>query len=300
MKYTALFLFIFLFPGPAVDLKGDEHSERVRIFRKIMVEAQETVGDAICFNCSVVVRGTLGGDAIAIGGDIVVDGKVDGDVVAVGGSIRVLPNSKIGGDLVALCGTVSTEPGSRITGAIDSHPYFHLPGQRSVRPLGALVFGIVNIGMVLAMGYLIRPTRSENLAATIRRHPWMTTLAGVIVMGLYFVLIILASMLPRFQALLINLVTMALLFPLVYGYVGEAWLMGQVVARGRSRLMTWSAGGLALTFLFLVPVAGFLALILTLLLAPGSLILSGFGSHPDRLVLRVRRLVRSNPWIDSA
>ncbi len=295
-----VFMFTFLFPGSGVSAETNEGPDRLRMFRNIVIEAHEAAGDAICFNCSVMVRGQLGGDAIAIGGDVIVDGTVDGDALAVGGSVQTRPNSKVGGDLVALCGAAQIEPGSGVAGSIDSNPYFHLPGQRSVRPLGALVFGMVNFGMVLAMGHLIRPARSENLAATIRRHPWMTSLAGAIVMGLYFLLVVIADMLPRLEAPLIVLITLALFFLLVYGYVGGAWLVGRLLVGDGSRLMTWSAGGLALTFLFLIPIAGFLALILSLLLAPGSLILSGFGSDPDGLALRLRGLVRRTPWIDAA
>ena len=281
-----------------LDASAQQDPERTQFLRDIRIEAGETATEVICFNCSIFVRGQLDGDAIAIGGDIVVQGTLHGDAVALGGSIRALPNSRADADLVALGGTVRAEPGASVTGDVDSLPYFHLPGQRSYSALGACIFCAVNIGILLGLGYVIGARRTENLAGMLRRHPWMTVAAGVVVLTLYLVLIILADMLPRFGGFLIILITLAFLATSAYGYAGLAWLAGRNLARSRPRLVTWLAGSLALTALSLMPILGFAAMLCGWLLALGSATLSGFGRDSEGLAGRLIRLMRSRPQVD--
>lgn len=274
---------------PAAIALGQDEPEPTHYFRSIRVEAGETTSDAMCFMCPIYARGKIDGDALTLGGDIIVEGEITGDAVVLGGRIILAGNSKVDGDAVAIGGTVQREAGATLSGEADSFPYFHFPGQRSFHPLGALTFVIANMVFLVLLGYVIPRRRSANLAAAIGSHPVATTLTGILFACLSVLLVVFTRIPTRFGTAIVVLATFAALFALVYGYLGVALLTGQITGSGRSRLMTLLAGAGLVTVALLIPVAGVVALAAILVLAPGSVVVSGLGRDSGWLVHGLRR-----------
>jgi hypothetical protein len=72
----------------------------------IDVARGETIHDAVCFFCSVNVKGTVRGDLVVFFGDVRIDGKADHDVVSFFGSVKAADATSIGHDLVNFFGGV--------------------------------------------------------------------------------------------------------------------------------------------------------------------------------------------------
>ena len=79
----------------------------------IDVGAGENIHDAVCFFCSVNVRGTVRGDLVVFFGDVRIDGHADHDVVNFFGSVKAADDTAIGHDLVNFFGGV--ELGRNVT-----------------------------------------------------------------------------------------------------------------------------------------------------------------------------------------
>jgi len=79
----------------------------------INVGKNETIHDAVCFFCSVHVRGAVRGDLVVFFGDVSIDGSADQDVVDFFGSVKAADGTSIGHDLVNFFGGV--ELGQKVT-----------------------------------------------------------------------------------------------------------------------------------------------------------------------------------------
>jgi hypothetical protein len=72
----------------------------------IDVAKGETIHDAVCFFCSVRVKGAVRGDLVVFFGDVRIDGSADQDVVSFFGDVKAADGSSIGHDLVNIFGGV--------------------------------------------------------------------------------------------------------------------------------------------------------------------------------------------------
>ncbi len=280
---------VFCLIWPAAFTLGQDEPELTQYFRSIRVEADQTTSDAMCFMCPVYVRGKINGDALTLGGDIIVEGEITGDALALGGKIVLAGNSRVDGDAVAIGGDIERNTGAVLTGEPDSLPYFHVPGQRSFHPLGLLTFVAANMVFLMLLGYVIPRRRSANLAGAIGSHPLATAIAGILCACLFVFPVVFTKMPTRLGTAIVVLVTFAALFALVYGYLGVALFAGQFTGSGRSRLMTLLAAAGLVTAALLIPVAGIAVLSAILVLAPGSVVVSGLGRDSGWLLHKLRR-----------
>lgn len=72
-----------------------------------------SIHDAVCFFCSVNVKGTVHGDLVVFFGDVRIDGHAEHDVVNFFGSVKAADDTAIGHDLVNFFGGV--ELGRNVT-----------------------------------------------------------------------------------------------------------------------------------------------------------------------------------------
>ena len=72
----------------------------------ITVGPQETIHDAVCFFCSVLVKGTVNGDVVVFFGNVHVEGNANHDIVNFFGGVTAGNDTSIGHDLVNFFGTV--------------------------------------------------------------------------------------------------------------------------------------------------------------------------------------------------
>lgn len=94
--------------------------DRTQVGRNIVVGADEQVGDATCFGCSIRVKGHVSGDVTAFGGSIVVEdqGQINGDTTSFGGDIRLENQVKVNGDVTVFGGHIRRDPGAIIGGSV--------------------------------------------------------------------------------------------------------------------------------------------------------------------------------------
>ncbi len=289
MRLVAVSLFSLLFSVTGPALSADGPPEVSRFLHRISVERGETVEDVQCSGCSVVVRGTVSSDVVSIGGNITIEGTVGGDAIALGGGIHLLPVARLEGDAMAIGGSVKVEPGAKTSGENDSVPYFHVPGQRTLDPSGVVTFLAVNLILLILGALAFGRLRMENLAAGVVRHPGMVLLAGAILGLLLTLLFALTGASKRFESLWILLITASVLFTCMAGYLGICGAIGRCLARRQSWLLGPLVGAFLISFLLLIPVAGFLFFLTAFFAALGSALVSGFGKNPDWLPRRLSR-----------
>ncbi len=271
-----LFFLIVFFLGILAAARASD--DRTQFGRDIVIQPGEDVDDALCFLCSIHVRGNLTGDAVSIGGGIEIEGTVVGDVVAAGGGVRLGPTAKMEGDLVAVGGALERDPKASISGDVVSAPWFSLPGQRQWSLRGLLVMIGLSCGLALVTALSARARRVEIVADTLRARPGMVLLTGMGVLVGATALYVVSNYLGRAQPVLAIAVSLALLISVMVGYTGLSSLLGRRLARHGGYLVSVLLGALLIAFVQLIPILGFFAFLAFFLLALGGAALSGYGS----------------------
>ena len=105
MPLSWLFFGIALF-GMLSSMPAQASSDVVHFGSAIEVGQTQTIHDAVCFFCSVTVKGTVRGDLVVFFGDVRIDGNADHDVVNFFGSVKAADGTSIGHDLVNFFGGV--------------------------------------------------------------------------------------------------------------------------------------------------------------------------------------------------
>ena len=241
------------------------------------------VGDVICVACTVEVRGNAQGDVIAYGGDVVVQGHVKGDIIVIGGSVQLQEKSAADGDAIAIGGYVESRAGIKPAGDSDSFPYFHLPGQRSLRGAGALTFLAANCIGVLLTALIIRRRRSSNLSASLMRSPVKVLALGVAGLVIWLSIVFLSSKAHSWVALLVVAEAAVLAAVCLPGYAGASLAVGTALFGERGWIAPIVAGVIAIAAMQLIPLVGFFLMLLLLSISLGSAVLSGIGTDPSWL-----------------
>jgi hypothetical protein len=269
--------------GPAVLLllaqaAAPAPGARVEVLHTLVVEPGETVGDAICFGCPIVVRGRVNGDAIALLGSVTVlgeSGREADSVIAVGGAVRLGPEARAPGTIVSVGGPVLIEPGAKASYDVDTLPWLHVPGQRQVFAEGALSLLAFVLGSTAAGALLARTAGTAARDAAVARAPLARGLLGAALLAAVFVAMVAGERLGRFEDVVQSALALVLLGALVVGSTGVASLLGRAVARlGGRRLApgfrSVAVGALAFGLLCLVPLAGLPVAVAGLSLAAGG------------------------------
>jgi hypothetical protein len=238
----------------------------------------------------------VSGDVVAIGGNIVVEGTANGDLVAIGGDIRLLGQSIVEGDAIAIGGTVGASPGAKATGETDSIPYVHLPDQRSVHVVGGFVFLACNLTIILMTALILRRRRTFNISESLKSRPWQVSIAGLMLLLVWGLLIILVANARGWAALLLGLAVLLPAVPLLAGVVGASAAVGSMLFPTRGWVFGVSAGALFVTVIEIIPLAGFILMMIILILCEGCGLISGFGSDPAWLGACFPRRISAVEW----
>ena len=107
----------------------------------IDVGAGESIHDAVCFFCSVNVRGNVKGDLVVFFGDVRIDGRADHDVVNFFGGVELGRNVTVGQDAVVMFGQMREASSSSVGGSkvVESGLLFWIPF--------LLIAGMVSFGV---------------------------------------------------------------------------------------------------------------------------------------------------------
>jgi len=111
----------------------------------------ESIHDAVCFFCSVNVKGTVHGDTVVFFGDVRIDGRAEDDVVNFFGSVKAADDTVIGHDLVNFFGGV--ELGKNVTVGEDAVVMFGQMRESSSSSVGGSK--VVESGLLFWVPFLI-------------------------------------------------------------------------------------------------------------------------------------------------
>jgi len=273
---AAVFVFLFAISTSA---QTAPLRDRIRVLRNITVAPGETANDILCLWCSVHVLGRVKGDIFTIGGSIDVEGEVDGDAVAAGGGIAARGQGKLAGDALAFGGYVERIGGGAIDGENAGFPYVLLPGQLSPTLLGSLCVAALNL-LLAGLAYaILRAQRVKNMAAAIANRNGSVFGGGLIGLGMLYGLNRLCTYLGRAEATAEIVLLVVLLGVAAAGAAGLGYWVGKLAFPTTQGLFTTLAGILALTFLELVPLLGFVVAAVGWLMCLGAAIVTAFGAR---------------------
>jgi acetyltransferase-like isoleucine patch superfamily enzyme len=150
----ALFAGVLLTCSPAAVA---EDRDRVSFGDRIVVSEGETIGDAVCFFCSVESHGTIQGDVVSFFGGVRTDKPVHGDVVSFGGNVNLNDGASIDGDLVIFGGALRKSGDARTSQSVVIFPaiIFAIP----LLILGAIIWGASALFRRRVPHYYIPPAR---------------------------------------------------------------------------------------------------------------------------------------------
>ena len=142
----------------------------VHFGNSIDVPEDATIHDAVCFFCSVNVKGTAQGDIVTFFGSVNIDGKAEHDVVDFFGAVRAANDSSIGHDVVNFFGGVRL--GENVSVGEDLVVMFgdlHMASSASVRGDRVVQPGWIFWGPLLVFGLIIYVIVREVRASRRRR-----------------------------------------------------------------------------------------------------------------------------------
>lgn len=305
--------------GPSAEAAG----HRLMVGETIRVGPGDSLDAVTCIACSIRVegtvqdrallvfgtlenRGTIEGDAIVIAGTLSNEGPIRGDAIVVAGTMELRgnvgrnasailadieiggPEVRIDGDAVTVLGELRGHLPRTVGGSIE-----HVGGQRVGRLLlsgmlgAALLLLLFSGGTLLAinlLGYFILGSqRLSILAATIANHQATCFLLGLgTCFALLVVGLVVAMLLPGSLPILFMLGVVS-----AVGYCGVTYGVGRNLYPGLPPV--WSTGAASLLVLIVqaIPVVGQLVLLVVWNVAIGAAVLSGFGTAPDWLRIRL-------------
>lgn len=261
--------------SPGTGAAGDRRS----FLRTLVVAESETVDDASCFGCGIVVRGRVRGDTLAVLGGVDVAGEAGrgaaDDVIAVGGGVHLAPSARVPASIVAVGGPVRIDPGATASYDVDALPWLHVPGQRQVFLEGASTLAASVLLVVGAGASIVRARGIAARDAALARAPLARLLLGAALVATVVCAMANGERLGRFDAVVQSGLGLGLLALVVSGAPGVASLAGRALARlaGRRLPAGWAscaAGAAAVVLLALVPLAGAAVALGSLCLACGG------------------------------
>jgi hypothetical protein len=251
---------------PAAGAAPEGRAADRRSFARTLVVAEgETVEDALCFGCGIVVRGRVLGDTIAILGGVEVEGEAGAsaaaDVIAVGGRVHLAPSARVPSSLVAVGGPVVVDPGAVASYDVDALPWLHVPGQRQAFAEGASTLVAAVLALVALGAACVGVEGIAARDAALSRAPASRGLLGAALVAAVVCAAANGERLGRLEAVIQSGFGLALLGLVVAGAPGVASLAGRALARlGGRRLPAGRAscalGAAAIAILLLVPLVG--------------------------------------------
>ena len=136
----------------------------VQFGNTIEVAPNQTIHDAVCFFCSVHVKGTVNGDIVAFFGSVRIEGHANHDVVNFFGQVKAADDASIGHDLVNFFGGVRL--GENVTVGEDTVVMFgnlraaesaSFGGSRVVEP--GWIFWVPFLAIGLGISFLVSEVR---------------------------------------------------------------------------------------------------------------------------------------------
>jgi hypothetical protein len=239
--------------------------------QRIVIRADQSVGNVVSNGQDVVVRGHVAGDVSAVWGDVIVDesGVIEGDAVAVGGEVRVRDGGQILGNQVQL----PLIDGITTVAATDTASLLSTLYHRIVFLLAFAGAGVLAVGLF--------PNRIGRIADAISRRPVRAGLSGTLwSLGLG----------ATSLAFLLTLIGIPITLLLV-AVLGLAWMLGFVglcqalgdrlpfAYKPHGRWLAFLIGSFTVSFIGALPWIGWFVVLAASVLGVGAAFATRFGGR---------------------
>jgi hypothetical protein len=141
----------------------------------INVAQNETIHDAVCFFCSVNVKGTVNGDIVVFFGSVRIDGQANHDIVNFFGEVKAADNTSIGHDLVNFFGGVRLGENATVGedtvvmfGSLRAADSSSIGGSRVVEP-GWIFWGPFLL-IAIGISFLVQEVRGRRRRRILRGY----------------------------------------------------------------------------------------------------------------------------------
>jgi len=283
--------------GSNAELKEGESAEAVVAILGSAIARGEVREAVVAVAGNVTVSGQVGDAAVAVLGDLTLEqgATVDGDVVVVGGDLTIAAGATVRGEVVCVGGRADIAEGANVEGNVQEIP---VPGLHALkdwviqcvfklRPLAPQVGWVwVLAGAFFVLYLLVAVAMPRPVGACVReltRRPATSFLMGLLTLLLVpVILLILAA--TGIGVFVIPFLLAALVFGALIGKVAFLEFLGESVVHAFSSVtqlkpvMALLLGSIILTVLYLVPVLGLIAFMVTGLWALGAVVMGMFGS----------------------
>ena len=297
-------------------------SQPILIGESIHVEVGTTLDHVICVACSIRVdgeitdgatvvfgslvnHGTILGNAIVLGGSLESGGPIGGNAVIVLGAMRLLdrvgrdalavmgtidmdgPRAMVAGNLVSVLASSANAPPNSVSGQIQEFGARQISLFAMSGVLGALILSALGIfGILMALtglGYItLGLKRLEAIADAFTGNIAVCFLTGLgTCVALIVIFLIAAMLVPLAIPLLLLFVVLS-----AVGYCGVIFGIGRNLFGGLKPFLATILAAAVTIVIQLVPLVGWLTLLVIWNVAVGAAIMSGFGKAPDWLAMR--------------
>jgi len=253
---------------------GPSHMQDFQGTGSVIVEAGESVPEAVAFGGPLDIHGRVEGSAVSFGGDVRVHNGafIEGDAVSFGGEVIVDDGAAIEGNQITLGQSAA---GSLLgaTAASGQTGWLQSLARRLVVLLSFAGAGVMVVGLF--------PRQVDTVARTISSHPVRSGLLGVLLTGLAAILtVVLAATLIGIPVSLFIAVVVALAWLL--GFIGLCQAAGDLIPlnnRGARRWLAFLLGVFGLSFIGSLPIIGKLALGALSLVCVGAALQTRLGNR---------------------
>lgn len=283
---TASVLLLAIPPSMAQTKKKDI-GDQTQWFRDIVVQADESANDVICYGCSVRVLGEVRDDIVTMGGDIELEGNVGDDAVALGGRVHVGLNVHIDDDAEALGGYVTQDSGAQVKGEALSFPYFFVPGQTRPPLIGIGIVAGIHALLVFVFAGILRQRRVENIFQTVRVKKGWVLLWGAIGWIVAVALLYACWEIDETRwgdlGMMISggIVCLTMACAVNSGLTGVSVWVGRAFRYNTGWLRAIFIGTIVILVLELIPRAGFVVFALAAWISMGAALVSRWRRQPD-------------------
>lgn len=288
MRYRDTSLDDLVTVGGTVSIEAELRDDLIAAGGRVRIYPSASIaGDVVIAGGEVELAGDIGGNVMAAGGRVVLAGSVAGDVEVTAGKVVVEPGAQIMGKLVYRSDDAARiAPGSVVAGGVerkqslDSHSPAWLGVGVVVAAILVAIIGAIVLGMALQAA-LPKPLHAALLA--LRASPAKSWLLGfaVLVATPVAANLLLATVIGLPLGLFVHAVYLVgLALALVVAAYWFGTLLRGPAARAverpatSARMLRTALGMLALLLIGLVPVLGWLLLLVAVPLGAGALVAS--------------------------
>jgi len=266
-------------PVPPMPPANQVLAERVTMGEDVTVAANEVVSDIATMGGDVIIDGQVTGDVLTMGGDAEVRGLIRGALVTMGGDISFEDEGRVLGEVLTMGGSVDRDGQP----SAEANLYEHDDGHG---PVAEVLGSAARHGLFFLLGVLLIgafPRRHATIARALVDRPVRSAAAGFLgvlatfVLCLAFAITLVGIPVAIFVGVLAVVAGCA-------GFAVVGYVIGAALPFERSKkkpLMQLGIGILILWGLSLVPVLGFLLLLVLGSAGYGAVLTTRFGKPSE-------------------